>query len=255
VTIGETIFPQNRTGSLDSIAGTDAQQGRMIMKLRIATRRKMYAASENTIRNIYAEHLPEAYDQKLSSAFEQWKAHAINASNLHAGDKVIVFCCGTGNDFPHILNKIGKKGRILGVDFSPQMLNFAREKIHAEGWRNVELLEVDVTGFENRQATFFDAGICTLGISIIPKYKKAYGNLLFHVRSGGEIIIGDMQLAASWRFVFNPRIIYGAKEFGGSYRGHRNSRKLFAMMEKRLLNVRRMSFYDSADGYCIGTKP
>jgi len=230
------------------------QQDEIFMKFRIATLKKMYAANENTIRNIYTSGLPGVYDQKLSSTFEQWKALAINASNLHEGDAVIVFCCGTGNDFSHILGKIGMKGRILGVDFSPQMLDLAQEKIQREGWNNVALREADVTRFENQEATYFDAGICTLGMSIIPDYQKAYDSLLSHVRSGGEIVIGDMQLAASWRFMSNPRIIYGAKEFGGSYRGHRNSRKLFSMMEKQLLNVRRMSFYDSAYGYCIGRK-
>jgi len=241
-------------GNLGFIAGAVNQQDKSAMKFRIATIKRMYAAKESAIKNIYASRLPEVYDQKLSSTFEQWKALAINASNLHEGDAVIVFCCGTGNDFSHLLERIGETGRILGVDFSPQMLSLAGQKIQQEGWRNVELLEADVTTVENKGAASFDAGICTLGMSIIPDYKKAYGNLLSHVRSGGEIIIGDLQLAASWRVILNPRIVYGAKEFGGSYRGHRNSRKLFSLMERQLSNVRRQSFHDGAYSYCIGRK-
>ncbi|MCG3121020.1 MAG: 2-phytyl-1,4-naphtoquinone methyltransferase [bacterium] len=224
------------------------------MKLHVDRIKKMYAVNAEAIKNIYSYSLPGIYDQKLSRAFEQWKAEAINVSTLQEGDKVIVFCCGSGNDFPHILNKIGEKGKILGVDFSSQMLNLARQKIVQGGWSNVELIEADVTKFKNIPNTPFDAGVCTLGMSIIPEYQKAYHNLLAHVKSGGEIIIGDIQLIAGWRLFLNSRIIYRAKEFGGSYKGHQNSRQIFAMMEKQLSHIRKQHFYNNAYVYCVGRK-
>lgn len=224
------------------------------MKLHVETIKRMYAVNADTIKKIYSYSLPEAYDQKLSRTFEQWKAQAIDAATLQKGDKVIVFCCGSGNDFFHILNKIGEKGKILGVDFSSHMLNLARKKINQEGWHNIELIETDVTKFENKQNTYFDAGVCTLGMSLIPEYQKAYHNLLSHVKSGGEIIIGDMQLLVGWRLLLNPRIIYDAKEFGGSYKGHKNSRQLFTVMEKQLSNIRKQRFYNNAYVYCVGRK-
>lgn len=225
------------------------------MSPHIATIKQMYRVNANTIRKIYTQYLHGVYDQKLSQAFAEWKAQAINASALQKGDNVIVFCCGSGNDFVHIQNKIGTTGRIVGVDFSSQMLNLARQKINHERWENIELIEADVTIYANKQGLFYDAGICTLGMSIIPEYMQAYHNLLSHIRSGGEVIIGDLQLVAGWRSLLNARIIYRAKEFGGSYQGHKNSRRLFAIMEKQLSHIRKKHFYNNVYTYCIGTKP
>ncbi len=119
------------------------------------------------------------------------------------------------------------------------MLEKAQNKIHQERWNNIKLKEVDVTEFENKRETYFDVGICTLGISIIPDWKRAYYNLFSHVRIGGEIIIGDMKLAIGWRYIFNPLRIHGAKGFGGSYKGHKNSTQLFSLMERELSDVSR----------------
>jgi ubiquinone/menaquinone biosynthesis C-methylase UbiE len=101
---------------------------------------------------------------------------------LKTGDKVLVFCCGTGFDFPHILNRIGKQGKIVGVDFSPEMLGQAREKIRGNNWENIQLIEADITTFKDKLDDVFDAGICTLGMSIIPDYKSAYYNLVSYVK-------------------------------------------------------------------------
>jgi len=49
-----------------------------------------------------------------------------------------------------ILKKIGESGRIIGIDFSSEMLHIAREKIKRNGWENIELIEADVTKFENK---------------------------------------------------------------------------------------------------------
>jgi demethylmenaquinone methyltransferase/2-methoxy-6-polyprenyl-1,4-benzoquinol methylase len=228
---------------------------------------------ETAIKKIYtAPRLPKGYDKKPSSLkgivrralvalvekrlldLEGLKRQAIEASSLKEGDRVMVFCCGTGYDFPHILRKIGDRGSIVGVDFSPAMLARAQAKIDQEKWKNVELIEADVTEFANRRNDFFDAGLCTLGMSIIPQWERAYRNLLSHVRSAGEVIIGDLQLASGWKSVMNPLVIGWAKGYGGSYKGHRNSHRLFALMAGELSDVRKRIFFFDSYGYCVGRK-
>ena len=159
---------------------------------------------------------------------------AFNDSSLKSGDSVLAFCCGTGLDFPHILMRIGKDGKIVGVDFSSEMLNQAQEKIRKNKWENIELIEADVTKFKNKLDKKFDVGICTLGMSIIPEYKSAFDNLISYVKNQGEIIIGDAQLASGWLACFNPITIFLAKEYGGTYAGHQNSIELCDIMKKEL---------------------
>jgi demethylmenaquinone methyltransferase/2-methoxy-6-polyprenyl-1,4-benzoquinol methylase len=206
------------------------------------------------IHQIYTQTIPAHYDRKLGAGFQEWRARALDAANLQPGEEVIVFCCGTGQDFYPILEKIGENGRILGIDFSPQMLALARKRIEKEGWTNIELLEADVTEFANRTERFFDAGVCTLGISLIPAYRKAYDNLLSHVKPGGEIIISDMHWVGGWRVLFNPWLIRLGREFGTSSRGHRNSQKLLQIMKNELKEVRSGKFFHDFYFFCVGKK-
>ncbi|MCK5208902.1 MAG: class I SAM-dependent methyltransferase, partial [Cyclobacteriaceae bacterium] len=135
------------------------------------------------IEEIYAGKVANKYDFSLPPFFALWKKKAFKDSSLKKGDSVLVLCCGTGLDFPHILKKIGKDGKIIGVDFSHEMLKKAKEKISKKKWGNIELIEADITKFRNKLDEQFDVGVCTLGMSIIPEYKSAYNNLLANVKT------------------------------------------------------------------------
>ena len=204
------------------------------------------------IQEIYSSRIVNRYDSSMSHFFKNFKKKAFEDSSLKTGDQVLVFCCGTGLDFPHILNKVGPEGKIIGVDFSKEMLALAEKKILKYGWDNIELLQEDVTDFEGRIIQKVDAGVCTLGLSIIPDFKSAYRNLLSFVRPGGEIIIGDMQLASGWHARLNPFTIFLAKRYGGTLEGHGNSQEIIEMMGRDLVDLRKQELFFKAYYYCIG---
>ncbi len=206
------------------------------------------------IKTIYAGRVAKKYDFSMPPFFARWKKKAFNESSLKKGDRVLVFCCGTGLDFPYILKRIGVDGQIIGVDFSSEMLKKAREKIIKNKWKNITLIKADVTKFKYKSNHKFDVGVCTLGLSIIPKYNLAYHTLLSHVKNKGEIIIGDMQLASGFLAHLNFFTIFLAKKFGGSYEGHKNSLRIYTMMKKDLTNIRKKEFFFNAYYYCIGRK-
>ncbi len=206
------------------------------------------------IKGIYSGFVVKHYDLPISHMFGKYKKQAFIDSALKPGDNVIVFCCGTGLDFPEILKKIGKEGKITGIDFSTEMLKKAERRIKKNNWQNVKIIHADATTFINDSTELFDAGVCTLGISIIPDYKTAYYNLLSFVKNNGEIIIGDMQLASNWYARFNPLTIFMAKRFGGSHEGHMNSLELYSLMKSELKDVRKKEFFLKSYYYCIGMK-
>jgi len=92
-------------------------------------------------------------------------------------------------------------------------------------------------------------------MSLIPDYQAAYDRLLAHVKPGGTIVVGDMQLASDWRACFNPLTVGVSRMFGGTKEGHRNSAKLRSMMESDLLSRRSREFSLGAYYFCAGTKP
>ncbi len=206
------------------------------------------------IEEIYAGSVAKEYGSSMAR-FEKFKEEAVNDSSLKKGDRVLVFCCGTGLDFPHILKKIGKEGTIIGVDFSSEMLKKAEEIINEEKWENIELINADITKFEDRLDKKADVGVCTLGMSIIPDYKSAYNNLLSNVKNQGEIIIGDMQLASGRLARLKSKITISlAKKYGGTYEGHQNSLELYSMMKKDLVDVKKKEFLLKSYFYAIGKK-
>jgi len=204
------------------------------------------------IKEIYSGKVAKGYDASMPPFFTMWKKKTFDVSSLKSGDRVLVFCCGTGADFPIILEKIGKNGKIVGVDFSSEMLRVAKEKIKSNKWTNVDLIEADVTKFKIDQDEKFDAGVCTLGISIIPGFLSAYENLVSLVKNGGEIIIGDMQLASGILSGFDPITVLMAKKYGGTHEGHENSLHLRKMMRDKLSDVREREFFFRSYFYCIG---
>ncbi|NQV14206.1 methyltransferase domain-containing protein [bacterium] len=204
------------------------------------------------IKAIYAGELAQKYDFSMPPFFSRWKRKAIDDSTLKSGDRVLVFCCGSGLDFPHILSKIGNAGKIVGVDFSVQMLRNAQQKIDTQGWVNIELIEADITTFKDTTEKKYDVGICTLGMSIIPDFKSAYNNLISEIKPQGEIIIGDMQLASGWLARLNPLTIFLAEKFGGTHKGHQNSLELCSIMKQDLSAIRKKEFFFKSYYYCIG---
>jgi len=224
------------------------------------------------VKKLYGDALPPAYDDRASfprrmirSArmlagnslhdFDAQAKHAIQATPLVRGDRVLIFCCGTGREFHPILEKVWLEGSLVGVDFSAAMLAQARQTIEREGWPNVTLREADVTAFAPPSEDLFDAAVCTLGLSIIPGWELAYRNLLASVKPGGLVVIGDLQLATGWRALLNPLVSWWTRPYGGSIEGHGNARALFRRMEQDLSVIESRTYGQGTYRFCVARKP
>jgi demethylmenaquinone methyltransferase/2-methoxy-6-polyprenyl-1,4-benzoquinol methylase len=206
------------------------------------------------VKKIYDSKVATKYDSTMPPFFRRWKRKAFERSTLKRGDDVLVFCCGTGGDFPYIIEKIGENGRIVGVDFSAEMLRQAKQRVSENGWKNIELIEADVTELKDGKLGSFDSAVCTLGLSIIPDHVSGYQNLISHVKHGGEVIIGDMQLASGFLGIFNPITILMARKYGGTHVGHQNSLEIKKLMKDGLSDIMEKRFFLGAYYFCIGKK-
>lgn len=205
------------------------------------------------VKKIYSGYVAWHYDMPISHIFDRYKRKVFEASSMKAGDKVLLYCCGSGLDFLEIINKIGKSGKIIGVDFSTEMLKIAQNKIDKYNWNNIELVKADVT--KHKHNTFdFDVSICMLGLSVISDYKEAYKNLYNHTKDNGEIIIADMKLSTNKSKLVNPLTVFLSKKYGGTYEGHKNSLEIIDNMKKTLSNIRTEAFLLDSFYYCIGKK-
>jgi len=70
---------------------------------------------------------------------------------LQSGDIVLDAGCGTGLSFPLLLEAVGREGRIIGVEHSPEMLALARARVDEAGWSNITLIESAMEAAEWQQ--------------------------------------------------------------------------------------------------------
>lgn len=120
------------------------------------------------------------------------RARAIELLDLRPGARVLDVACGTGANFPLIEQRIGPTGDLVGLDLTPQMLAQARTRVARAGWSNVRLREGDACDLAAaRLGAPFDAAVCTLGLSVIPQWERAWTAVHASVRPGGRLAIMD----------------------------------------------------------------
>ncbi len=142
------------------------------------------------------------------------RRETVGCLHLQPGQTVLDVACGTGRNFPSILEKIGPTGRLVGVDYTHAMLSRAIERVQRKGWRNVELVQLDAARMDLRQK--FDSTLCTLATGVIPDYRGALDRMVEHVKPGGRLAIGDAKRSSGFSgHAFNwlaELLGYGAAE-------------------------------------------
>lgn len=71
----------------------------------------------------------------------RWRARAADALDLSPGDTVVEFGCGSGANLPHLRERVGPEGTVVGVDITRPLLGLARERERGDA----TLLQADAT--------------------------------------------------------------------------------------------------------------
>jgi demethylmenaquinone methyltransferase / 2-methoxy-6-polyprenyl-1,4-benzoquinol methylase len=87
-----------------------------------------------------------------------WRRRAARASGLTAGGSALDVACGSGKLTAELARIAGPKGRVVGLDFSPQMLEVARRE-HP----GIEFVEGDALKLPFDDASF-DASTIAFGL-------------------------------------------------------------------------------------------
>ena len=87
------------------------------------------------------------YDSAMSW-LDPVREAAFERLDLKPGESVLDLGCGTGISFERLHRDVGPRGRIIGLEFSPEMLDLARQRIELNGWSNVTLIQGDANTAE-----------------------------------------------------------------------------------------------------------
>jgi len=112
-----------------------------------------------------------------------WRRRAARRAGLRAGQTALDLCTGTGRLAHELLAFTGPSGRVIGVDFSPGMLEMARRREP-----RVEFRLGDVTRLSEADASV-DAVTIGFGLRNLVDRDAALGEMFRVLRPGGRLVI------------------------------------------------------------------
>ncbi|HBB32966.1 MAG TPA: methyltransferase type 11 [Cyanobacteria bacterium UBA8803] len=110
----------------------------------------------------------------------------VELAPLQPGQHVLDVATGTAIVAIAAAQIVGSEGKVVGVDFTPGMLNQARQKIAALGLQNIELIEADAESiiFEDE---CFDAIFCGTAIVLLSDIPAALRHWHCFLKKGGVL--------------------------------------------------------------------
>ena len=131
---------------------------------------------------------------RLGRTLEGVRKRAVAALALRPGQTVLDVGCGTGASFARLVEAVGPRGRVIGVDHSPGMLEVASRRIADAGWTGVELVGAPVG-----EAPLPDADAALLFFTHdLLRAPDALDRVTAALRPGGRVAADGMKRPSSW---------------------------------------------------------
>jgi SAM-dependent methyltransferase len=146
------------------------------------------------------------YDLELA-LFEPIRHKAIARLALQPGDVVLDVGCGTGLSLPLLRKGVGAKGRIVGIEQSPEMIQNARQRLAQARWRNVTLLCSPVENASIPEKA--DAALFHFTHDILRR-PEAVDHVLAHLKPGARIVASGLKWTRGWAMAANLLVLPAA---------------------------------------------
>ena len=117
-------------------------------------------------------------------------------AKIKKGDVVVDLGSGAGNDCFIARAETGDTGKVIGIDFTPAMIEKARVNAEKLGFNNVEFRQGDIEKMP-MTANVADVVVSNCVLNLVPNKKAVFNEIMRVLKNGGHFSISDIVLTGS----------------------------------------------------------
>lgn len=148
-------------------------------------------------------------------------------ARIKAGDTVIDLGSGAGNDCFIARAQTGESGKVIGIDFTPAMIEKARFNTEKLGFNNVEFRQGDIEKMPVT-ANSADVIVSNCVLNLIPDKTAVFKEIFRVLKPGGHFSISDIVLSGE----LPENIRQAAEMYAGCISGAIQRKLYLEMIEK-----------------------
>lgn len=121
-----------------------------------------------------------------------WRKKAVRLAGVKQGNTALDICCGTGDFSIALARAVSPNGKVNGLDFSPEMIKKAKEKIEKTGFAKI----ISYHEGNAEQLSFPDNtfDFCTVGYGIrnLADRERGFSEMRRVIKPGGKVVCLDL---------------------------------------------------------------